>query len=115
MREFDPDPGSVRAVRRYVAGVLSDRSEAQDVVLAASELASNVVRHAHTPFTVRVVTRPTVRLEVRDGSAVTAPLEKPGGWSRGLRVVEGISEDWGVEPSGTGKMVWVEFSNSSGG
>jgi anti-sigma regulatory factor (Ser/Thr protein kinase) len=76
-----------------------------------SELATNALRHAETPFSVRVEQVPgTVRVEVADGGegqpAVRSPEpSEPSG--RGLRIVESLSESWGVTAaSGAGKTVW---------
>ena len=87
-----------------------------DVVLAASEFAANVIRHAHTPFTVRLNTdEERVRLEVSDGSSIIPAVEDLSESNRGLRMIEAISSRWGVEATESGKTVWAEFSMSPGG
>ena len=83
------------------------------VRLIVSELATNAVLHARTPFYVRV-TRDDhmLRLEVRDGSRavperqVVAPDALTG---RGLALVEIYSDRWGSEPRTDGKVVWCEL------
>ena len=84
--------------------------------LVVSELATNAVRHARTPFTVSLhAFEQTLMLEVEDGSwtepcqAVRAKLLDVHG--RGLSIVSLLSRDWGVDPHpGGGKSVWAEFS-----
>jgi len=83
-----------------------------DVVTLVSELATNAVIHARTPYTI-VVSRygDTVRVGVRDLSAVI-PRRRAYGvdatTGRGLRLVATIASDWGVEAESGGKVVWFE-------
>jgi anti-sigma regulatory factor (Ser/Thr protein kinase) len=86
-----------------------------DVQLVVSELATNAVRHAQTPFTVTLrAFNATVRLEVLDGwgvepTLVTAGPEDDGG--RGVSIVDAVSREWGVISHGVaGKSVWAEFN-----
>ena len=53
---FPPDSAAVRDVRRFVAAALPGVTDEhlEVIVLAASELAANCVRHAGTDFTVTV-------------------------------------------------------------
>jgi len=80
--------------------------------IATSELASNAVKHAQTPFRVSVLVEPgTVRIEVEDGAGalkIAADLasERTG---RGLQLVETMATDWGVEDRGEKKAVWVRL------
>lgn len=108
--DFEADARSIRAVRLFVTQALSGVVSTDDVVLAASELATNVIRHARTSFTVRVVRdKERVRLEVSDGSSVMPAVEDITESQRGWRLIEALSERWGVAPTETGKTVWVEF------
>lgn len=82
-----------------------------DVVLTASELASNVIRHAHTPYTVRLEQREElIRLEISDGSSIVPAVEDLASSQRGLRVVTATSDDWGIEATDNGKTIWAEFN-----
>lgn len=106
---FEPDANSARAVRTFVAEALPE--DQADVVLAASELATNVIRHAHTPFTVRLTGDDGwVRLEVWDGSSVIPAGRDLNEGNRGLRMIEVIADDWGIEPTDDGKVVWAQFA-----
>jgi hypothetical protein len=81
-----------------------------------SELATNAVRHARTPFTVFLTgAKDSVVVGVEDGSAGlpeqvrSGPLALGG---RGLDIVDRISRDWGVRAQGTTKSVWARFDLS---
>ena len=116
--EFAPEPSSTRDVRRMVVVAL-EAADLHDLVTAASlvvsELATNAVLHARTPFVVRLRVRRTVlRIEVQDGSRaapVMRHFSNQATSGRGLRLVDGLSRAWGVDPvSGpAGKVVWAEI------
>lgn len=108
--QFDADPASLRKVRSFVRDTLPGLPHLDEVVLGASELATNVVRHARTRYTVRLGLDDTrVRLEVSDGSSIVPAVEDLTESQRGLRVIDLISRSWGVDAADTGKTVWVEF------
>ena len=113
-------PGEARSVlraRQFVCFHLVDHRLfylVDDVRLIASELAANVVRHAHTPFTVILErVEQSVMLTVQDGSPsapvhrAAEPLEVGG---RGLSIIDLVSDAWGVtEGPSRGKWVWASF------
>jgi anti-sigma regulatory factor (Ser/Thr protein kinase) len=111
--EFPNEAASVRAARDFVAEVLYPFG-LDDVVprIVTSELASNAVRHAQTPFRVAVDVDPaTIRIEVEDGAgaqqiATDMASENTG---RGLQIVEDVAVAWGVELRGPRKAVWIEL------
>lgn len=110
-RSFSPAPGSVVEVRRFVSQHLPAGAPAHDIVLVGSELASNAIVHARTPFDVTIVADGVIRLEVTDRStAVPVKIDSPDGRGRGLNVVDTIATRWGVEVSPTGKKIWVEIA-----
>lgn len=112
-RDFQPDPRSTAAVRRFVEEVLVGSRRLDDIVLTASELASNAVRHADTPYTVRLERGPTsVRLEISDDSSIVPSVEGLGESHQGLRIVTAASDSWGIEGTDTGKTIWAEFSTN---
>jgi anti-sigma regulatory factor (Ser/Thr protein kinase) len=111
-RDFQAAPQSVTAVRRFVRETLTARAIVDDVVLVASELAANAVRHAHTPFTVKLIVNGGVRMEVSDGSARLPSVANPDESFRGLRLVGAASQDWGFDVTDHGKTVWVEFAGA---
>jgi len=110
-RAFRCEPEAVAAARGFVRHVL--RHQHQQTVdaaeLMASEVVTNCVRHARTDFELTILSRGQIRIEVRDsGQGRPTPLspssrERSG---RGLRIVEAMSDDWGVIPASSGKTVW---------
>lgn len=115
---FRVGPDAPFAARRFVAGLLAcrpfaGRVSADDVQLVVSELATNAVIHAGTPFSVSVSSNESVmRIEVSDWS-VRRPIVRDGSPTaisgRGLRLVAAVAGDWGVEPGPDGKTVWAEL------
>ena len=90
------------------AGVLASAQ------LLVSELVTNAVRHGAAPVTVQVECDTTAGVVVRvhdEGPAhprlVRAGARDEGG--RGLALVDAVSDDWGVEPTGRGKAVWFRL------
>jgi anti-sigma regulatory factor (Ser/Thr protein kinase) len=83
--------------------------------LIVSELASNVVDHAHTIATLRLsLRRRYLTIAVRDGSAA-APVKAPGMTAdartgRGLILVEASATSWGWLPTDGGKVVWASLA-----
>lgn len=121
--EFPPEPTSTREARRRVSDVLEATdldAAAATAALVVSELVTNAVLHARTPFEVRVtVGTDVVRIEVHDGAArrpTRRYFSDQATSGRGLRVVEELSRAWGVEPDadGTGKTVWAEVPIAAG-
>lgn len=109
-RAFEAEESTIRVVRRFVGDSLAGVPAVADVVLAASELATNVIRHAETTFTVQISNEGNrIRLEVSDGSSIVPAVEDLASHGRGLRVVSGLSDRWGVEAGENGKTVWAEF------
>ena len=80
--------------------------------LLASEVATNAVLHAETPFTVTVIVGEVVRVEVTDANPAPPvqrrhePLAVTG---RGLEIVDRAADRWGCRIDGVGKTVWFEL------
>jgi len=115
---FAPTLESVSRARRFALATLAGLpGETQDeVALMVSELATNAVLHARAEFRVRIdVAEGAVRVAVSDvgpGTPVVGavpPPTQPHG--RGLLIVRGLADDWGVLPrSGGGKTVWFRLA-----
>lgn len=113
---------SVPAARRFVRNALTDMGAADmtdDVVALVSELATNAVIHARTPYTIVVsCDRDTVRIGVHDRSPVI-PRRRAYGLDattgRGLRLIATMSSDWGMEAENGGKVVWFEVRRGDDG
>ena len=119
-RDFTADAASVSGARRYVLSLLDVDDDTADAVrLAVSELATNAVLHARSPFRVRVSRNGSLlRVEVHDRSSLTASKKDYGptaGPGRGLTIVEQLTEDWGVTPDPFGKWVWFEVASTPQG
>ena len=111
---FDADPAGARAARRFARHALAHLGEVAEVAeLLVSELASNVVRHASTRFTVDVYVGDPVRVVVSDGVAVdlrVAAAADDATSGRGLLILDALAERWGAETTTSGKQVWFELA-----
>jgi anti-sigma regulatory factor (Ser/Thr protein kinase) len=117
-RRFPAKNEAPRAARRFVAEALTrwgvDGPSLDDARLVLSELTSNAVVHARSPFS--VVIRPEgsrVRIAVHDTSRVRPTVRNSGvmGTSgRGLRLVAALAVDWGVDVTADGKTVWATMA-----
>jgi hypothetical protein len=100
---FAPVPESVGAARRYAVQGLGERGLQHlqdDVRTIVSELATNAVLHARTPFTVSLAVEPAgLRVAVTDGSPAQPRLRRrdddQATTGRGLRMVAELSTSWG--------------------
>jgi serine/threonine-protein kinase RsbW len=116
-RAFTAQPLQVAYARRFVAGVLTGLSAADDVVLCVSELASNAVLHSNSrepggQFIVRVWTSAVgrIRAEVEDRGGPWAPdPDQDEERGRGLLIVAKLATRWGIAGSHAGRMAWLEF------
>ena len=114
--QFGREPDAPRRARRALQHLVSpDDAIADALILAASELVANVIQHTSGGGTMRAWdSAPDVplRLEVEDHDPTVpkAATPPPGQLSgRGLKIVDGIADAWGVEPNGDGKVIWAEF------
>lgn len=112
---------SARLARRFVTETLSTwlgPRQHEVAELLTGELVTNAVLHAHTDVGVTVsLARTVVRIEVEDGSD-SPPLpvhaDEYAGSGRGLRLVDDLSDGWGVEPvAGGGKTVWFVLDDGA--
>jgi anti-sigma regulatory factor (Ser/Thr protein kinase) len=113
-RQFDPDAVSAREARAFVAAALPDLEGLDTrVALAVSEVASNAILHARTPFTVCVlVDAARVRVEVTDQDPripVRQDYATDSVTGRGLAIVEELSDRWGADRRDGDKTVWFEI------
>ena len=113
---FGNEPDAPRRARRAVQRLVKrDDPIADAMILAVSELVANVIQHTSGGGTMRAWDSPpdvAVRLEVEDHDPTVphAATPPPGQLSgRGLKIVDGIADAWGVEPNGDGKVIWAEF------
>ena len=114
---FDPELTAPAAARRFVSDVLNrwghEASLVEDAQLLVTELATNAVIHARSPFTVSAEPSGSgVRLSIQDASSVRPTVREPrglGSSGRGLQLVVAIAARWGVDLTDDGKTVWAEL------
>jgi anti-sigma regulatory factor (Ser/Thr protein kinase) len=105
--DLDPGPGAPAAARRALRALeLGERRD--DVLLMASELVTNAVRHAGLEAGDKLVLEAdrsvsTVHVEVRD----TGRRFRRGPRGYGLRVVDTAADRWGIECD-AGTRAWFE-------
>jgi anti-sigma regulatory factor (Ser/Thr protein kinase) len=114
---FECDALAIRGARALVGEVLTREGwaplDVERARLVVSELVANAVVHARSEVTVRCRVSGCVRLEITDTAADVVPvpqdaaLDRLGG--RGLQLVAGMSERWGVERAPGAKTVWCEM------
>lgn len=113
-----PMPRSVGEARTGVTHALAARPDLVDAArLAVSELATNAVVHARTPFTVAVLAEGAgVRIEVEDSSSILPHprhYDTMASTGRGLPLVATLSSEFGVYPTERGgKVVWFTLDES---
>jgi anti-sigma regulatory factor (Ser/Thr protein kinase) len=111
-RYFPARPESVHEAREFVVSALAESEvDPDDVAVLTTEVATNAVLHANTDFRVRVEVRDeAVRIEViNDAPDLLLIRKEPsrdGG--RGLRILDSLARDWGVEEHADDKVVWFE-------
>lgn len=119
-RQFRPDPGAPRVARRFTRKFLADIGAGhqcqQMAELLVSELVTNAVVHARTTARLSVsVAGGTARIEVRDDGPGWPELREPhqshGGY--GLRLVDWMSQSWGISGGAGGKAVWFTLPLSA--
>jgi anti-sigma regulatory factor (Ser/Thr protein kinase) len=113
---FAGDSRSAAKARAFVRAHLLEHGLGdlvEDVGLVVSELATNAVRHAGTPFTVMLHgAGDSVVVLVEDGSSAVPRQVAPGPLAlggRGLDIVDHVSGAWGVQAQSGSKSVWARF------
>ena len=116
-RAFVAQPLQVAHARRFIAGVLTGLSAADDVVLCVSELASNAVLHSSSRapgghFVIRawISAAGRIRTEVEDCGGPWVPdTEQDEERGRGLLIVARLATRWGITGSDRGRVAWLEL------
>lgn len=116
-RTFPLDVHSIPRARRFTRDSLTHLGDdtLAAVELMVSELTTNSIKHARSPFTLTIsVTPGELRVEVQDhgpGAPVLvspAPADPSG---RGLQIVNTLSSRWGQDLTRSGKVVWFELED----
>ncbi|HET7194437.1 MAG TPA: MEDS domain-containing protein [Nocardioides sp.] len=119
-RLFLPVSESVGASRNFVAAQLR-RLEAEDLVhdatVIVSELATNAVRHARSPFRVSVSeVGGLVCISVKDVGEGRAALPTTAADDhaidgRGMAIIDALAHRWGYSALDDGKVVWAQLAS----
>jgi anti-sigma regulatory factor (Ser/Thr protein kinase) len=121
---YPADRTAVARARRFVRDTLAAwgaGDATDDAVLLTSELATNAVIHARTPF--EVICRSaggTVQVEVVDGDGSRALPAPPRGddpdrvSGRGLLMPVTLAVEWGVSYAAASKTVWFRLCTNGG-
>ncbi|MPY42082.1 ATP-binding protein [Streptomyces phyllanthi] len=101
---------------RYTLGQWGAAVVADEVELAVTELATNVIKHVGEGAAATLILEPRqdrLRVELHDKSH-EVPTPRSGNWEeecgRGLHLLSAMSLDWGTLLTATGKAVWCEIS-----
>ena len=111
---FAPTPEAAHAARAFV-GALVPSACRPVAELLISEMATNALRHAATPFRVGIAVTDVVRLEVWDHSTQIPrlrPTTLDAESGRGLHILAVLSTAWGVDVLDGAKVVWCELPAS---
>ncbi|QHY99109.1 hypothetical protein SSPS47_28815 [Streptomyces sp. S4.7] len=115
------DLTAVPEVRHALRELLShwrERESAEVAELLTSELVTNALVHTeHGAVVKATVADSRLRVEVRDfidaPPTPNAPTQDDGTHGRGLVLVDGLADAWGVLTQGLGKMVWFELNGET--
>ena len=118
-RDYRGTIDQARYVRTDLAKVAADCPVADDMVLLASELATNAILHSQSghpdrTFTVRVTLYPGdyAWVEVIDQGGTWAADEFDDEHGRGLAIVAGIAGDgnWGIDGDAACRAAWFRLN-----
>ncbi len=112
---LEPVVESTPTARHWIAAQLHDvpAEVSECAALLTSELVTNAVLHAATPFTVTLhLMADRIRVDVADSSPIVPSLKDypaDAATGRGLTLFNTLASDWGVQPVLGGKIVWFEL------
>jgi anti-sigma regulatory factor (Ser/Thr protein kinase) len=119
---FAGNSSSIREARDFVTSILEScgwlPGQIEDVRLIVSELATNAVLHAKSPFEVQIRLDEDLRVRVRDARPERTPRlrpvhdDVPGG--RGLHIVARLADEWGVVQGDSDKSTWFVVRPATG-
>ncbi|MEW1956678.1 ATP-binding protein [Kineococcus sp. NPDC059986] len=115
--DLERDRRAVARARAFVRDHCAQSQVAEGVcdtaVLLVSELVTNAVEHARSRVRLAVaVSTRRVHVEVGDQNAALPAVRHPDAAAvhgRGMAIVDGLAEDWGVRPDGRGKTIWFDL------
>lgn len=115
MLGLPPERSSPSAARRWIRPMVEGRvDDVESALLCVSELVTNAVLHAGTRCEVSIEwSDDRVRISVRDFAPDRLPVQRefsrmaPTG--RGLHILDGCTNGWGVDRHDGDKTVWFEL------
>lgn len=117
-RDYPGTAEQPRHVRADLANVIGDCPVADELVLLASELATNAILHSnsghpHRMFTVRATLHPGeyAWVEVVDQGGAWARGEHDEEHGRGLAIIATVAGDgnWGIDGDEASRVVWFRL------
>jgi anti-sigma regulatory factor (Ser/Thr protein kinase) len=122
-RVFPGEGRQLGILRRWLASLLPAGPARDDLVLVATELASNAICHTASGqdgwFAVEVtLCQSVVRIGVTDGGGPARPrvIEDPAAErGRGLLLVRALAVRTGVSGAGPGRLLWADIRWDAGG
>ena len=121
-RSFPGEPSQVSQARSWIAGLLPACGPLDDLLVVASELATNAVAHTRsgqpgglftidvtwTPGTARVVVGDQGSTEVPASAAAPADQVACQESGRGLLLVDALSASWGIAGDADARWLWAD-------
>jgi serine/threonine-protein kinase RsbW len=115
-RTYPATSDQVRVIRAELSALLADCPRADDVILCASELATNAVIHSRSAQPGGAI---TVYTDIRPGDYVQIEVHDDGGpWTQptrdadrphGLDIVRSLASQQGTAETSTGRAVWAQL------
>jgi anti-sigma regulatory factor (Ser/Thr protein kinase) len=112
-----PDPRSVAAARRFVAGTLAGWAHSDHVdtaCLLVSEVLTNAIQHARAPIDLRLhLSAREIVTEITDDCTHLPQRRLPeldDENGRGLMLVDALASSWGTRPVEAGRTVWFTLA-----
>jgi anti-sigma regulatory factor (Ser/Thr protein kinase) len=117
LRRFENNLSEIVAARGFLRETVLGHGRLDDLLVIVSELATNAVQHAATPFEVSIQSdADRTRVLVADGGPdwphpSPAPSSGEAG-GHGLLIVAALADRWGVDDRAPrpGKTVWAEVA-----
>ena len=118
---FVPADEAIGAARYFVARVLRGWGQAapliDDAVLLTSEMATNALVHAQSPFRISVArSGNAITFAIQDTTSrtpQTRTVDARSASGRGMGIVAALSSSWGCDVGLRGKIVWAELTTAS--
>ncbi|MFF3245042.1 ATP-binding protein [Streptomyces sp. NPDC002870] len=119
---FVAEPAELHVLRTAVREQLAHwgfQALEDEVQLAVTELAANVIKHVGAGAAATLVMEPSearLRVELHDKSSAVPTLRDPdceGECGRGLHLLEALAAEWGTAVTAAGKGVWCEIALGS--